>query len=103
MTARDYIEQMAAARQVEQIVRGVVRRDDLTPSEWDCVQMVYEALLRYDADRVAELGAAGQLGFFAAGIARNMLLSKTSRYHYEIRRYYEAAVELKNGKDYADE
>ena len=65
--------------------------------------MVYEALLRYDADRVAELGAAGQLGFFAAGIARNMLLSKTSRYHYEIRRYYDTAVELKNGKDYADE
>lgn len=103
MTAREYIEQMAAAQQVEQIVRGIVRRDDLTASEYDCVQMVYEALLRYDADRVAELGAAGQLGFFAAGIARNMLLSKTSRYHYEIRRYYEAAVELKNGKDYADE
>lgn len=94
MEARDYIGQMAAAKQVETIVRGILRRDDLTQSELDCVQMIYEALLRYDPGRIEELGAAGQLGFFAAGIARNMLLSKTSRYHYEIRRYYDHFVDI---------
>lgn len=90
----EYIEQMAKAHQVERIVRGTAGHDDLTPDELDCVQMIYETLLRYDAAKIADLGDKGQLGFFAAGIARNMLLSKTSRYHYEIRKYNEHAQRL---------
>lgn len=94
MTAREYIEQMAREGRVETIVRGTAGHDVLTPDEKDCVQMIYEALLRYDEAKIADLGSKGQLGFFAAGIARNMLLSKTSRYHYEIRKYNEHAQQL---------
>lgn len=94
MTAVEYIEQLARDHRVERIVRGTVGHDDLSTDEKDCVQMIYEALLRYDADKIADLGEKNQLGFFVAGIARNMLLSKTSRYHYEIRKYYEHARQL---------
>ena len=92
MTAREYIEQMAREGRVEQIVRGTAGHDDLTTDELDCVQMIYETLLRYDEGKIAELGDKGQLGFFAAGIARNMLLSKTSRYYYEIRKFNENSI-----------
>lgn len=94
MTARDYIEQVAKEHRVERIVRATVGHDDLTPNEWDCVQMIYEALLRYDETRIEELGDKNQLGFFIAGIARNMIHSKTSRYYYEIRLYDDRAQEL---------
>lgn len=94
MTAREYIEGLARQRQVERIVRATAGHDDLTQNEWDCVQMIYEALLRYDEDKITDLGDKGQLGFFIAGIARNMIHSKTSRYHYEIRMYDEHAQEL---------
>lgn len=94
MTAKEYIEELARAGQVERIVRGTVGHDDLTQNEWDCVQMIYEALLTYDPAKVVELGEKGQLGFFVAGIARNMLNSVTSRYHYEIRIWYERTTEL---------
>ena len=56
MTARDYIEQVAKEHRVERIVRATVGHDDLTANEWDCVQMIYEALLRYDEKRIEELG-----------------------------------------------
>lgn len=94
MKAREYIERLAREGAVERIVRATVSHDDLTANEWDCVQMIYEALLRYDEKRIEELGDKNQLGFFVAGIARNMIHSKTSRYYYEIRLYDERAQEL---------
>ena len=96
MTAREYIESLAKERMVERIVRATVGHDDLSQNEWDCVQMIYEAILRYDEDKIEDLGDKGQLNFFIAGIARNMIHSKTSRYHYEIRIYDERAEQLPN-------
>ena len=73
MTARDIIAEVARLRKVEEIVEGVVRRD-LTPTDEDGCQLIYEYLLRYDEDRIVELWEAGQLGFFIHGIARRQML-----------------------------
>ena len=54
MTARDIIAEVARLRKVEEIVEGVVRRD-LTPTDEDGCQLIYEYLLRYDEDRIVSM------------------------------------------------
>lgn len=93
MTARDIIAEVARLRKVEEIVEGVVRRD-LTPTDEDGCQLIYEYILRYDEDRIVELWEAGQLGFFIHGIARRQMLGSRST-HYNAHRKF---TNLNNGE-----
>lgn len=87
MDARQIIGEVAKARQVERIVRAIVCHDNLTPTEQDGCQLIYEYLLLYDPDRIRELWDKGQLGFFIYGIARRQFLSNDSRHYREHRRF----------------
>lgn len=87
VTAREIIEEVAKARQVEHIVRAIVCHDRLTPTEEDGCQLIYEYLLNYPEEKVRELHDKGQLGFFIYGIARRQFLSNDCRHYREHRRF----------------
>lgn len=87
MTARDIIAEVARLRKVEEIVKGVIRRDTLTPTDKDGCQLIYEYLLRYDEDRIVELWDRGELGFFIHGIARRQFLGSRSTHYYAHRNF----------------
>lgn len=87
MTARDIIAEVARQRKVEEIAKAVLRRDILTATDEDGCQLVYEYLLRYDADRIVELWTAGQLGFFVHGICRRQFLGSRSTHYYAHRKF----------------
>lgn len=78
MTRQEIVEQVAKEKRVEQFIRNVAHVKDLPPDLQDLAQMVYLALLTYDEDKIVDLWANDELGFFIARIVTNQYRSKDS-------------------------
>ena len=87
MTSAEIISKLAAEGRVEGIVLRIAHASFLTTDLKDLVQMVYLALLEYDGERLAAIWSSGRMDFFLARIVMSNLRSRTSRYHYVIRRF----------------
>lgn len=92
MTKYDIIAELAAQRRVEEIVRVVckVARSDLD----DLSQMIYEAMLLYNDEKILSLYTKGQINYFIVAVVRNQFYSDTSQYHYAFRKYQLRAVNV---------
>lgn len=99
MKAYDIIKQLAQAREVERIVLCVTHKRRLYFELQDLVQIVYEALLNYDADKIEELHGKGLITHFIARIVSNQYYSDSSQYDYENRAYSRRTEEYQTEED----
>ena len=58
----------------------------------DLLSFVIEELYKCDQDRIAEIIRKKQMTFYVARVMINQFHSKTSRYYYKYRKYYEYHV-----------
>ncbi len=58
----------------------------------DLLSVVIEELLNADQEKINTIIQKKQITFYIARIMMNQYYSKTSRYYYEYRKYYELAV-----------
>ena len=94
MTKRDLIDTIAQEGLVERLVANVChRRHRALP---DLVQMVYEALLKSDGQKVLNLYQRNALNFFIVRIIENLYFSLTSPYYRQIRKFSRMSDELKD-------
>lgn len=84
MTKYEIVAQLARSGEVERLIKEVckVSRSDLD----DLAQLIYEALLNYDEEKLQRLHREGSMPFFLVGIIRNQFFSDHSLYYYEYRR-----------------
>lgn len=92
MTKYDIIEVLARERRVEQIVHTVckVARSDLD----DLSQMIYEAMLLYDDQKIISLYSKGQINYFIVRVVQNQYYSVNSQFHAQIRKFGRQAVDV---------
>lgn len=85
MTAHDIIAKLAQERVVEQIVQTVckVSRSELD----DLAQIIYEAMLRYDEQKIIALWERNQLSYFIVRIVQNQFYSETSPFYTLFRKF----------------
>lgn len=94
MTKRDLIDTIAREGLVERLVANVChRRHRALP---DLVQMVYEALLKSDGQKLLNLYQRNALNFFIVRIIENLYFSLTSPYYRQIRKFSRMSDELKD-------
>lgn len=94
MTKRELIDSIARERVVERLVTNVCRRHHRAIP--DLVQMVYEALLNYDEEKLMRIHRRGALNFFIVRIIENLYFSRTSPYYRQIRRFAQHSDILKD-------
>ena len=101
MTKQEIVARLAVERRVEGIVARVckvsrVELDDLS-------QMIYEAMLMYDEEKIVHLYERGQLNYFIVRIAQNQFYSKTSQFHALFRKPMLHSVDASLLTNYEDE
>lgn len=94
MTKRELIDSIAREILVERLVTNVCHRHHRALS--DLVQMVYEALLRYDGKKLLRIHQRGALNFFIVRVIGNLYFSRTSPYYRQIRKFSRMSDELRN-------
>ena len=94
MTKRELIDNIARDGLVERLVANVCHRRHRSLS--DLVQMVYEALLKYDEEKLMRIHRRGALNFFIVRIIENLYFSRTSPYYRQIRRFAQHSDILKD-------
>lgn len=93
MDAREIINEIAAAKVVEDMVVRIAHRP-LDSDLCDLSQMVYEALLKTAPGRLIKLQERQEMRPYISKIITNQLRSKTSRFHYIFRRPRAMQTEL---------
>lgn len=93
-TKRELIDYIARDGLVERLVANVCHRRHRSLS--DLVQMVYEALLNYDEEKLMCIHRRGALNFFIVRIIENLYFSRTSPYYRQIRRFAQHSDILKD-------
>lgn len=94
MTKRELIDNIARDGLVERLVANVChRRHRSLP---DLVQMVYEALLKYDGQKLMRIHDRGALNFFIVRVIGNLYFSRTSPYYRQIRKFSRMSDELRD-------
>ena len=94
MTKRELIDSIARIGLVERLVANVCQRHHRALP--DLVQMVYEALLKYDGQKLLRIHRRGALNFFIVRIIENLYFSRTSPYYRQIRRFAQHSDILKD-------
>lgn len=94
MTKRELIDSIAREILVERLVTNVSHRHHRALS--DLVQMVYEALLRYDGKKLLRIHQRGALNFFIVRVIGNLYFSRTSPYYRQIRKFSRMSDELRD-------
>ena len=86
MTKADIIESIAKARVVEQLIRNITHRSDATMD--DLAQIVYEALLNTDEEKIREIYEQGDtsVNCYCCAIIRNQYYSDSSRFYYDFKK-----------------
>lgn len=97
MTNAQLIEPLAKERFLEKIASNSRVPEDQID---DLCQCVYEQLLMTDNDKLNKIYTDGILHYWATRVLLNNFNSKTSRYYYIYRKYYERMDE--NHNDYTD-
>lgn len=78
MTAREIVERLARLERVEEIIRNVAHTSRLAPELQDLAQMIYQALLLYDEDKIVDLWESDAMDFFITRIVLNQYRSVDS-------------------------
>lgn len=94
MTKRELIDNIARDGLVERLVANVCHRRHRFLS--DLVQMVYEALLKYDGQKLLRIHQRGALNFFIVRVIGNLYFSQTSSYYRQIRKFSRMSDELRD-------
>ena len=102
MNRADIITAIAKQRQVETIIANIAHRDIGGTLE-DLSQMVYEALLTTDEDKLQDLWENSEMHFYIARIVMNQYFSANSPYYRQMRKFSALSVELGTVKNKADE
>ena len=59
----------------------------------DCVQMIFVEILEYSNPKLNQLDSKNELKFWITRLFKNYWFSKTSRYYYTYKKYYEIVKE----------
>ena len=94
MTKRELIDSIARERVVERLVTNVCHRHHRALP--DLVQMVYEALLNYDGQKLLRIHQRSALNFFIVRVIGNLYFSRTSPYYRQIRKFSRMSDELRD-------
>lgn len=94
MTKRELIDSIARNGLVERLVANVCHRHHRALP--DLVQMVYEALLKYDGQKLLRIHRRGALNFFIVRVIENLYFSQTSPYYRQIRKFSRMSDELRD-------
>lgn len=94
MTKRELIDSIARERLVEWLVTNVCHRHHRALP--DLVQMVYEALLNYDGQKLLRIHQRSALNFFIVRVIGNLYFSRTSPYYRQIRKFSRMSDELRD-------
>ena len=78
MNAREIVERLAYLKRVEEIIRNVAHTSRLAPELQDLAQMIYQALLLYDEDKIVDLWESDAMDFFITRIVLNQYRSVDS-------------------------
>lgn len=94
MSKTEIVEAVAKSRLVERTIRRFAKVDVLTADLCDLSQMVYLVLLEYDEDKIKELWERNEMNFFIVAIVRNNLVSSTSAYYRQIRKFQDTTSNI---------
>ena len=102
MNKAQVIEEIARRGVVEKLVRNITHRTDSTMK--DLSQIVYEALLKTDEERITEIWEQGEtsVNCYCCAIIRNQYFSDSSQFYYDFRKpmlYEEVKGTRHNGDD----
>lgn len=97
MTKNEIIALLAGDRRVERLIANICKRSG--PDIDDLAQIIYEALLRYDAAKIIYLFENEQIDYFIVRIIENQYFSKTSPFFAQIRRFRARADDFVGGTD----
>lgn len=90
------VEQLAK----DKVVEGIARNLKVPPDEIDdLAQEVYLILLEYDQGKLRKIYVNNEINYFITKVLMNQYFSKTSKYHYTYRKYYEMLNNI-NTDDY---
>ena len=83
MDKAQIIEDIARRKVVEQLIRNITHRHDATMD--DLAQIVYEALLNTEEERIIEIWEQGDtsVNCYCCAIIRNQYYSDSSRFYYD--------------------
>lgn len=86
MDKAQIIEDIARRKVVEQLIRNITHRHDATMD--DLAQIVYEALLNTEEERIIEIWEQGDtsVNCYCCAIIRNQYYSDSSRFYYDYRK-----------------
>lgn len=86
MDKAQIIEDIARRKVVEQLIRNITHRHDTTMD--DLAQIVYEALLNTEEERIIEIWEQGDtsVNCYCCAIIRNQYYSDSSRFYYDYRK-----------------
>lgn len=97
----EIIEQLARDSIVEQMIKNICKcsRSDLD----DLAQLIYEALLNYDEEKLQRLNREGSMRYFLARIIKNQFYSDHSLYYYDYRRLQRVSCSTKSAETIIDD
>ena len=86
MDKAQIIEDIARRKVVEKLIRNITHRHDATMD--DLAQIVYEALLNTEEERIIEIWEQGDtsVNCYCCAIIRNQYYSDSSRFYYDYRK-----------------
>ena len=86
MNKAQIIAEIARRGVVERLVRNITHRTDSTMK--DLSQIVYEALLKTDEERITEIWEQGEtsVNCYCCAIIRNQYFSDSSQFYYDFRK-----------------
>ena len=98
---RTVAEALARDSRVERLVIHVTGRP-LDADTEDLCQIVYERVLTYAPDKIADLWDNDQMDFFLVRVIRNQYFSKTSPYYRKIRSFAKRTQPIQTRDDTED-
>lgn len=96
MDKTQIIAELAESKAVERIIANMLRLP--SDSAADLAQIVYEALLRYDDEKIQDLHENEQFAYVIVRIVMNQYYSNRSTYYRDTRKLKRHAVDI--GKAY---
>lgn len=96
------VDTLARERRIETMVETIARQS-LTADLKDLCQIVYLAILEYDADRLSDLWENGQINYFLARVIINQYRSVNSPFYYIIKKYKDKCSSMGVDADVTDE
>lgn len=89
----DICEHMSNNEIVEKYYPFIMELKQKFGADDDCVQMIFVEILEYSNPKLNQLDSKNELKFWITRLFKNYWFSKTSRYYYTYKKYYEIVKE----------